>query len=156
MGSEAIANALEKAYPDHPLHLDAPQLARAEELRGQAIGAVIGVPGRRFSATLLNERSIEYIEATVDLSGLPDGDEAWDGARPVLEAMGALLKEKGGPFVLGETGRSPVLSCWILEKKNKLRTGCIWLIQFFCFSLVRRLHPGVYDTLFQASWGGLV
>ncbi|KAL8900045.1 MAG: hypothetical protein Q9207_005883 [Kuettlingeria erythrocarpa] len=103
MGSEAIAAALEKAYPDPPLHLDAPELAKAEEQRGQTMRALVAVLGRIFTATLLNERSKEYIEATVDLSGLPDGDEAWDGARPVLEAIGALLREKGGPFVLGET-----------------------------------------------------
>ncbi|KAL8917301.1 MAG: hypothetical protein Q9208_008022 [Pyrenodesmia sp. 3 TL-2023] len=103
MESRAIAIALETAYPEPSLHLDAPQLAKIEELRGQAFGTLIGVVGRRILATLLNESSKEYLEASTDLSGCPDGDEAWNRARPALEAIGALLKEAGGPFVMGET-----------------------------------------------------
>ncbi|KAI4182504.1 MAG: hypothetical protein LQ346_006567 [Caloplaca aetnensis] len=107
MDSKAIAIALEKAYPDPPLHLDAPQLAKAEELRGQAIGALMG-PFAGKGLALLNERSKEYM-ATANLAGFAHGEEAWDGATPVLEAIGALLKEKGGPFVLGETASQQVL-----------------------------------------------
>lgn len=104
MDSKAIAIALEAKYPEPPLHLDAPELARAEELWMQLLRSLVGVFGPRVNSTLLNDRSKEYIEANIHLEGKPGGDEAWASARPVLEAIGALLKEKGGPYVLGETG----------------------------------------------------
>lgn len=56
--------------------------------------------------TLLTDRSKEYMKAKVDRMSLVGGDEAWEGAKPAMEAIGLLLKEKGGPFVLGETGKS--------------------------------------------------
>lgn len=144
MDSKAIAIALEKAYPDPPLHLDAPQLAKAEELRGQAIGALMG-PFAGKGLALLNERSKEYM-ATANLAGFAHGEEAWDGATPVLEAIGALLKEKGGPFVLGETGMFS--SNYLVELgTNRLRSQCIWLksnrsvlVSYADFILVSTIH----------------
>ena len=53
---------------------------------------------------LLTDSGQEYMEARVNLDGCPVGDEAWEAARPTFEAIGALLKEKEGSFVLGETG----------------------------------------------------
>ncbi|KAL9631284.1 MAG: hypothetical protein Q9204_004302, partial [Flavoplaca sp. TL-2023a] len=103
MDSKAIAIALEAKYPEPPLHLDASELARAEELWMQLLRPLVGVFGPRVNSTLLNEPSKEYIEANIHLEGKPDGDEAWALARPMLGDIGALLKEKGGPYVLGET-----------------------------------------------------
>ncbi|KAI4218930.1 MAG: hypothetical protein L6R36_008669 [Xanthoria steineri] len=101
--SKAIAIALEAKYPDPPLHLDAPQLARVEELWGQAVKALMGVFVPDVMRTLLTDRNKEYMKDRIDLKTVVGGDEAWEGAKPVLEAIGLLLKEKGGPFVLGET-----------------------------------------------------
>ncbi|KAI4101079.1 MAG: hypothetical protein LQ339_005202 [Xanthoria mediterranea] len=101
--SKAIAIALEAKYPDPPLHLDAPQLARVEELWGQAVKALIGVFVPDLVRTLLTDRNKEYMKDKIDLKTVVGGDEAWEGAKPVMEAIGLLLKEKGGPFVLGET-----------------------------------------------------
>ncbi|CAL8583411.1 hypothetical protein XPA_009035 [Xanthoria parietina] len=104
--SKAIAIALEAKYPDPPLHLDAPQLARAEELWGQALRALMGVFVPDVTRTLLTDRNKEYMKDRIDLKTVVGGDEAWEGAKPVIEAIGLLLKEKGGPFVMGETGKS--------------------------------------------------
>ena len=105
MDSKAIAIALEAKYPEPPLHLDAPELGRAEELWMQLLRSLVGVFGPRVNSTLLNDRSREYVEANMHLEGKPgDDDEVWASAKPMLEAIGALLKEKGGPYVLGETG----------------------------------------------------
>ncbi|KAL9004986.1 MAG: hypothetical protein Q9180_009818, partial [Flavoplaca navasiana] len=103
MDSKAIANALEAKYPEPPLHLDAPELGRAEELWMQLLRSLVAVFGPKVNSTLLNDRSREYIEANIHLEGKPGGDEAWESARPLLEAIGVLLKEKGGPYILGET-----------------------------------------------------
>ncbi|KAI4256856.1 MAG: hypothetical protein L6R42_005991 [Xanthoria sp. 1 TBL-2021] len=103
MDSKAIAIALEAKYPNPPLHLDVPQLARAEELWSQAIRALLGVFAPVVIRTMLTDRNKEYMEPKIDLESLVGGDEAWKGAKPVLQAIGVLLKEKGGPFVLGET-----------------------------------------------------
>lgn len=111
MDSKAIAIALEAKYPNPPLHLDAPQLARAEQLWSQAIRALLGVFAPVVIRTLLTDRNKEYMEPKIDLESLVGGDEAWEGAKPVLQAIGVLLKEKGGPFVLGETGESYHISC---------------------------------------------
>ena len=56
--------------------------------------------------TLLTDRNKEYMKDRIDLKTVVGGDEAWEGAKPVIEAIGLLLKEKGGPFVMGETGKS--------------------------------------------------
>ncbi|KAI4267264.1 MAG: hypothetical protein L6R38_008327 [Xanthoria sp. 2 TBL-2021] len=111
MDSKAIAIALEDKYPNPPLHLDAPQLARAEELWGQAVKALMGVFAPRVVHTLLTDRNKEYMEPKIDLENLVGGNEAWEGAKPVLEAVGVLLKEKGGPFVLGETAKKEKKKC---------------------------------------------
>ncbi|KAL8884592.1 MAG: hypothetical protein Q9215_007399 [Flavoplaca cf. flavocitrina] len=104
MDSKAIAIALEAKYPEPHLHLDAPELGRAEELWMQLLRSLVGVFGPRVDSTLLNDRSREYTEANIHLEGKPDGDDAWASAKPMLGDIGALLKEKGGPYVLGETG----------------------------------------------------
>ncbi|KAL8851802.1 MAG: hypothetical protein Q9221_003316 [Calogaya cf. arnoldii] len=101
--SKVIAHALEARYPDPPLHLDAPQLAKAEELWSQASKALLGVFGPAVVHTLLNEPSKEFMLAKVDLDSLVGGDEVWEAAKPILTAIGALVKEKGGPFILGDT-----------------------------------------------------
>ncbi|KAL8770088.1 MAG: hypothetical protein Q9209_004126 [Squamulea sp. 1 TL-2023] len=106
MDSKAIVFALENEYPEPSLHLNAPQLAKVEELWAQAMKALRGVVSLRIPSTLLNDSSRTYFEETVDLEEAVGGDEAWEEARPVLEAIATLLKERGGPFVLGGTGKS--------------------------------------------------
>ncbi|KAL8787173.1 MAG: hypothetical protein Q9213_002389 [Squamulea squamosa] len=104
MDSKAIVFALENKYPEPPLHLDAPQLAKIEELWTQAIKVLRGVVNLRIPSTLLNESSRKYFEETVDLETAVGGDAAWEEARPTLEAIAAMLNERGGPFVLGGIG----------------------------------------------------
>ncbi|KAL8680962.1 MAG: hypothetical protein Q9186_002862 [Xanthomendoza sp. 1 TL-2023] len=112
MDSKAIAIALEKLYPTPPLYLDAPELAKIEELWPQVMTTMRGVFMPKTSRTLLNDRSKEYFEETrkerfgmplPDLEREVGGEQAWEQVRPILEAIGAVLKEKNGPFILGET-----------------------------------------------------
>lgn len=115
MDSKAIAIALERIYPDPPLHLDAPQLAKIEELWPKVMATMRGVTMPRTPRMLLNDRSKEYFEETrKERFGMPlpelekevGGEEAWVEGRPILQAIGAVLKENGGPFILGDTGKS--------------------------------------------------
>ncbi|KAL8993522.1 MAG: hypothetical protein Q9169_006280 [Polycauliona sp. 2 TL-2023] len=101
MDSKAIAVALEAKYPEHPLHLDEPQLAKAEELWRQAFKGLMGFLGPRVMETILTEPGKAYM-SKMSLGDGPVGEDAWEGVRPILENMGTLLKEKDGPFILGE------------------------------------------------------
>ncbi|KAL8663141.1 MAG: hypothetical protein Q9168_008142 [Polycauliona sp. 1 TL-2023] len=103
MDSKAIANALEAKYPDRPLHFDASQVAKAEDLWGQMFKGLRGILGPKVMENILTKAGQEYISKKSQLEGAPVGDEAWEGVRPLLEGMGALLKEKDGPFIMGDT-----------------------------------------------------
>ncbi|KAL8811263.1 MAG: hypothetical protein Q9223_007566 [Gallowayella weberi] len=112
MDSKAIAIALEKLYPNPPLYLDAPELAKVEELWPQVMKTMRGVFMPQTPRALLNDSSKVYFEETrKERFGMPLGDlekevggeKAWEEVRPILETIGAVLKKKDGPFVLGET-----------------------------------------------------
>ena len=110
--SRAIATELEKQYPEPSLHLDSPKLEKMEELFMKAITGLRAVFLPPVPRNLLREPSREYFERTREEKyGMPlarfekemGGDKAWEEARPYLNAIGDLLREEGGPFVLGET-----------------------------------------------------
>ncbi|KAL8718597.1 MAG: hypothetical protein Q9225_004282 [Loekoesia sp. 1 TL-2023] len=110
--SKKIAAVLEEKYPSPPLHLDAPQLAKVEELFSALVVLIRGITLPKTPRAILNEKSLKYYHDTRSKRfGMPmdqferekGGDAAWEEARPIVAQIGELLKEKGGPFVLGET-----------------------------------------------------
>lgn len=111
MDSKKIAAALEERYPDPPLHLDAPELAKAEDLLGGVLRALATTLLPKVPRTLLNESSRVYFNETREQRfGMPmeqlerekGGEENWVAARPVVEQIGEFLRAKGGPFILGK------------------------------------------------------
>ncbi|KAL8724358.1 MAG: hypothetical protein Q9166_007994 [cf. Caloplaca sp. 2 TL-2023] len=110
MDSKAIAHELETLYPSPPLHLDTPQQARIEELWPKFVQIVGPAISPKVVKNVLTERSKPYfIESREKAFGISmaeleeKGDEkAWEDVRPVLEEIAAVLREKEGPFVLGE------------------------------------------------------
>jgi hypothetical protein len=116
MDSKAIALRLEKDYPSPSMHMDSPILPKIEKILPSIQMPLRGVWCPKIATNLLNEPSREYFEQTrekrfgVPLAKLAEtdgGEEAWMEALPGIKALGEVLKKKGGPFVEGETGKSP-------------------------------------------------
>lgn len=110
--SQKIAAALEEKYPSPPLYLDAPQLAEIEELFSALLIPTRGITLPKTPRAILNKESLQYYHETRSKRfGMPmdqferekGGDAAWEEARPIVAQLGEILKERGGPFVLGET-----------------------------------------------------
>ena len=114
MDSAKIASELEKQYPEPPLHVDSPDLAKVEagvfNMFMQLRPAMIPLVPRN----LLNTASVEYFERTrkerVGMSLAQwekeqGGDKAWEKATPAFKEVGDMLRANGGPFLLGKTGR---------------------------------------------------
>lgn len=113
MDSRKIAAELEKRYPSPPLHLDAEQLPKVEKILAESMGCMRGVLMPKVARNLLNPPSQEYFERTrAQRFGMPmsqleeelGGDEAWNQLKPALQAIGDILRQNGGPFVLGKEG----------------------------------------------------
>ena len=114
MDSAKIAAELETQYPEPPLHVDSPNLAKVEagvlNMFMHLRPAMIPLVPRR----LLNTASVEYFERTrKERIGMSlaqwekeqGGDEAWEKATPAIKEVGDMLRANGGPFLLGKTGR---------------------------------------------------
>lgn len=113
MDSKPIAEALEKEFPQPSLHLDSPILPKVEQLLLKATGAARSEIIPEVPKQILNPASVEYFETTREKSmGAPlhkvqeekGGEAAWKAGEESWKELAALLKEKGGPFFLGETG----------------------------------------------------
>ena len=114
MDSRKIAAELEKQYPEPSLHLDSPILPKIEACvlnMVKPLGPVLIPPIPR---NCLNAASAEHFERTREARiGMPlqqwekehGGDKAWEQATPSFEEVGNMLRAKGGPFLLGKTGR---------------------------------------------------
>jgi len=113
--SRAIATVLEERFPapSFPsLHLDSPLLTQIEELIPKIHMALQPEWQPYVAPSLLTPRSKEYFERTRgEAKGMSleqfakekGGEHNWVEATPKLKQVGALLREKGGPFVLGST-----------------------------------------------------
>lgn len=146
MDSKAIAIALEKLYPNPPLHLDSPILARVEELWPQVMAALRGVVMPLIPRNILSEKSIPYFNETrQERFGMPleqlekvaGGEKAWEDARPIIGQFGDLLreKEKEGPFLGGgEVGYADFVLVGAME-------------------LLRRAGGGVWERLVKEEEG---
>ncbi|KAI4120318.1 MAG: hypothetical protein LQ341_007559 [Variospora aurantia] len=107
--SGAIARELEKRYPSPSLHLDIPQQAAIEALWSKMIPSLFPAITPKLVADLLTERSAAYVVETreralnVKISDWEkiDANTVWAEAAPALTEFGDVLREKGGPFVLG-------------------------------------------------------
>lgn len=113
MDSRKIAEKLDKLQPEPSLHTDKGEVI--DKVQAAVGGTLmnlgpIGMP--RVPPRLLNPRSAEYFRETrakrfgMSLEELAKsekaGEQAWKGAQPHLEALANVLKEKTGPYVLGQ------------------------------------------------------
>ncbi|OTB01282.1 hypothetical protein M426DRAFT_25733 [Hypoxylon sp. CI-4A] len=110
--SKEIARVLEEKYPEKPLHLDSPYIARLDTPTTGLFRAIapVFIPGVPFN--ILNEASIPYfrrtreanIKTTLEKFQEGGGEKAWKAAQPHIEKIDALLKENTeGPFFEGKT-----------------------------------------------------
>ncbi|KAL8747284.1 MAG: hypothetical protein Q9190_000828 [Brigantiaea leucoxantha] len=141
MDSKKIAIALEEKYPDRPLHLDDPSLAKIEELLPALLRHTSNMTVPKTARNLLNDKSLPYfLDSREKIFGIPvsemekerGGEEAWAAAREAIRPIGAVVKENGGPFVLGE-GKVSYADFLIVA----------WL-QFF-----RRMGEGVFERVVE-------
>ncbi|KAK4693882.1 hypothetical protein P7C71_g3598, partial [Lecanoromycetidae sp. Uapishka_2] len=111
MDSRKIASELEKQYPEPSLHLDSPILPKVQAVLAQAHAFLRGVVLPPIPTNLLRDPSAEYFLRTREARfGMPlsqvareqGGEEAWKGAEPAFNKIGELLREQGGPFIMGK------------------------------------------------------
>jgi glutathione S-transferase len=112
MESRAIAAAIEERYPSPPLHLDSPILPRLEALMPGVNPNLAPVMLPMVPRTVLNEVAHPYWRRTreaktgktlEELEQSVSREECWAKAKPALDEVTALLKEKGGPYFMGGT-----------------------------------------------------
>ncbi|KIW18087.1 hypothetical protein PV08_02374 [Exophiala spinifera] len=110
--SATIAVELEKRFPTPSLYLDSPTLPRAYAAVTAVLVVYRPVLMCKVIPNLLTERSAEYIARTraeplkMALEEYARGDAeqlALTRAQGPLEDLAALVKERGGPFVMGTT-----------------------------------------------------
>jgi len=112
MDSRHIAPALEAAYPSAPpLLFDAVLVKDAEEMRMRAIFPIMAAWMAPVPRVFLGPRSKAYFEETrlkqwgrplaeIEAEGVTD--EKWEESRQGWLVIAQKLKEKGGPFFMGE------------------------------------------------------
>jgi glutathione S-transferase len=115
MDSWPIAHKLEDLCPSPSLHLDDPIVARVRDQIAHIMKPLTGFVIPKVPKRVLNERSAVYFNETrkerfgmslVEVEEKLATEEMWEEARgPVMEAAG-WLRQKGGPYFLGETGKS--------------------------------------------------
>lgn len=110
MDSWAIIQELEKQYPTPSLHLDDPivdTLRKIPIVKPIVPHLIPKVPN------LLNKVSADYFYLTreeqfgkpLDQVGREAKEEEWDEMKPLAKNIGDLLREKNGPFFLGDTSK---------------------------------------------------
>lgn len=144
MLSHKIAPALEERYPSPPLHFDALQWRDVEMLRQKAISPSIpawmcGVP-----RVFLAPPSKEYFERTrqealgkpvaqIEAEGV--SDEKWEESKAGWLEISKALREKGGPYLLGETRK-----CFLNWIYGKIETDTGDLASYADLIIVGALH----------------
>lgn len=108
-----IAHELEKRYPSPSLHLDDPIVAKVRDHIVNIMKPLTGFFIPKVPVVLLNKPSADYFyETRKEKFGMPLSEveksmatqENWEKARVPAKEAGDWLREKGGPFFLGETG----------------------------------------------------
>ncbi|KAL1855757.1 hypothetical protein VTK73DRAFT_8480 [Phialemonium thermophilum] len=113
MDSRKIADVIEQRYPEKPVHLDSPYLARLEPIMAKLVPALWPVFIPHEPTRVLGERSLpfwyetreKYLGMTMDeyQRGNPP-EPAWEKAEPYIREVTAMLKENpDGPFFMGHT-----------------------------------------------------
>ncbi|KAH6689779.1 hypothetical protein F5X68DRAFT_204266 [Plectosphaerella plurivora] len=118
MDSVLIADEIEKRYPapEWPsLHLDDPVVAQAKAHLRPTAGALMPVILPQVPKVILSDYSAEYFQRTrAEHFGMPldewsakeggeDGEKAWERSKPGFALVAEALREKEGPFYLGQT-----------------------------------------------------
>jgi len=112
MDSWKIAQELEKRYPAPSLHMDDPIVQKIREVTIMKPLSPHIIP--KVPRNLLTKISAEYYELTrEERFGMPleqierekGTEQCWEEMKPIARDLGDLLREKGGPFFLGETGK---------------------------------------------------
>ncbi|KAI4272413.1 MAG: hypothetical protein L6R38_006617 [Xanthoria sp. 2 TBL-2021] len=152
MDSKNIAASLEEKYPDPPLHLDSPQLAKVGEIFGRLLMPMRGILIPKIVRNLLNPESVPYFhESRSKQFGMPleqldkelGGDAQWEEAKPIIREIAALIEEGGGPFVLGgEVSYADFILVGALCLFKRLGEGV--------FERTVRMEPAL-ATLYEAS-----
>ncbi|KAH6645098.1 hypothetical protein BKA67DRAFT_639847 [Truncatella angustata] len=110
--SAKIALELEKRYPHPSLYLDSSLLPMAYEAVTAILVIYRPISMCKVLPKLLNRRSADYISRTrtealkkslEEQAKGPDAEEAWKKMKGPLEDLAALIKGKGGPFMMGKT-----------------------------------------------------
>lgn len=108
--SANIARAVEKLYPEPPLHLDSPYWARVEQIGSKVVQSIVPLCYSRVPVNILNDASVEYWYTTrrqrlgmsvQEYEEKNGGEAAYAGAEPHLKEMTQVLKENDGPFFMG-------------------------------------------------------
>ena len=110
MESKNIALEIEKQYPEPPVYLDSPQLAKLEGIMPNMMKQLSGIYIPLVPQRILNEASHPHWYSTREKRfGMPldqlakekGGQSAWDNAKPYFDEVTAMLKENDGPYFKG-------------------------------------------------------
>jgi hypothetical protein len=114
MDSWPIAHELEKRHPSPSLHLDDPIVVQVQDFVTEIKKPLTGFTIPKVPVVLLNKKSADYFyEARKKRYGMSLAevektwatDENWESAKALAKQAGDWLREKEGPFFLGETGK---------------------------------------------------
>jgi len=112
MDSAVIRGEIETRYPNPPVHLDSPVLAKLEKIMTEIMPALAGVYIPLVPVRLLNDASQPYWYETREkrvgmkldqFAQEKGGQPAWDNAKQYIDQVSTMLKEdSSGPFFLGK------------------------------------------------------
>jgi hypothetical protein len=142
MDSWPIAHSLEKQYPSPSLHINNPIAEQVVNLLAKLRTPLMPALLPKVPVVLLPNISADYFNRTrkerfgmslQEFEKTKTADECLEEAKQPAKETGDLLRKHGGPYFLGETGRS-----------------CMVLVAFvrrvlILSSFVRGLHPRQSD-----------
>ena len=115
MDSRPIADKLEELKPQPSLHLDYDKLELVTRYCSALANTTRPCWAPLVARNLLLPRSREYFERTrkerfgmslEQLEKEQGTDERWVEAQPTARALGDTLRQSGGPFFMGQSGKS--------------------------------------------------
>ncbi|KAH7034671.1 thioredoxin-like protein [Microdochium trichocladiopsis] len=108
--SWVIAQKLEKEHPEPSLHLDAPYVAKVQDIVAKIMPHLKGITASQVFKNLLNEASFDYWRKTREerigmtleqAEAERTGLKVWQEAEAEFKEVSSWLKENEGPFFLG-------------------------------------------------------
>jgi hypothetical protein len=114
MDSWPIAYELEKQYPNPSLHLDDPIVVQIRDHISKLMDPLVPLLIPQVPVVLLNKPSADYFyETREQMFGKKldqvvketNADECWEKAKAPAREAGDLLRNNGGPYFLGQTGK---------------------------------------------------